>query len=833
MTSFAAFRVFYVTAYGDRVNPWSNFWFDTSSNVTITEAFQWSTFDIQVFLVHVFISFAGYWLSWIACFMGLSIAGLAIPVMIASPLVFAYYVPNGDHLQGPTWFPFEQRYNTWLIHNSIEGLIIVTLGVLAGVWLFQCLSYAYKLCKKGNGILATDTDMFVRPYYNSVFLAQSLIVNRRDFQSTSNKSNPDQEVGNKVYICSTMYHETKQEMADFLCSINSVAKNASSVKAMQTYESHVFFDNGCNGIELSGFALQFLSLVEEILGKVIEKTDLFATPYGLQCKLQLDGGVWFVVHLKDNQKVKKKKRWSQVMYMNYVINHKLGEEAKERSYILTTDGDVKFTLNSINLLLDMVKRNAVIGGVCARTYPKGSGLLFWYQVFDYAVGHWLQKPAEQIFGSVLCCPGCFSIFKCSALKECLEEYSGEAESAVDFLCKDMGEDRWLTTLLVEKGYKMEYCAFSNVYTHCPDEFEEFFKQRRRWLPSTVANQILILSRTWKFRNQNDFITIFFLLYQLLLLFSTAIAPSTVILLISSAVNIFGLQNSSTFDKATSTSEAVFDINAILINTVLALICVAFGILCVKASQKTQLTTAKVLTFIFSLLMTVSLASLTSSVIIDAVEGLKSPKSGSSASGYGPPTVNSSTIQSQDPESPFSQTTMYVVLLTVIFFVTAFLHFREVVYIMHSMIYFLALPGAYIFLLIYAATNLDSQSWGTREGKSKEEKTFFDHPWNSFLNTLLWLRELSCQLCEVLCQEKDSEIPLQELGNIESGVSKKDQDQDDESTPMSSCMDQGLKDYLYEKLQPEFDEDEEKFKVCCIKNITINCIINESCFFLRR
>eukprot|EP00731_Ephydatia_muelleri_P007824 Em0004g162a len=53
--------------------------------------------------------------------------------------------------------------------------------------------------------------------------------------------------------------------------------------------------------------------------------------------------------------------------------------------------------------------------------------------------------------------------------KCLETYSTEVSNskATEFLTKDMGEDRWLCTLLVEKGWRLEYCAVSENHTHCP------------------------------------------------------------------------------------------------------------------------------------------------------------------------------------------------------------------------------------------------------------------------------------------------------------------------------------------------------------------------------
>lgn len=60
-------------------------------------------------------------------------------------------------------------------------------------------------------------------------------------------------------------------------------------------------------------------------------------------------------------------------------------------FILTTDADVKFTPESVEALLDLMKRDTSVGAVCARTYPLGDGPLIWYQKFEYAIGHWFQK----------------------------------------------------------------------------------------------------------------------------------------------------------------------------------------------------------------------------------------------------------------------------------------------------------------------------------------------------------------------------------------------------------------------------------------------------------
>ena len=70
----------------------------------------------------------------------------------------------------------------------------------------------------------------------------------------------------------------------------------------------------------------------------------------------------------------------------------------ENTYILTTDADVRFTHESVEALLDLMARDPTVGAVCGRTHPLGVGPIVWYQIFDYAIGHWFQKVLDvQLF----------------------------------------------------------------------------------------------------------------------------------------------------------------------------------------------------------------------------------------------------------------------------------------------------------------------------------------------------------------------------------------------------------------------------------------------------
>lgn len=82
-----------------------------------------------------------------------------------------------------------------------------------------------------------------------------------------------------------------------------------------------------------------------------------------------------------------------------------------------------------------------------------AGIMVWYQKFEYAIAHWFQKAAEHVFGCVLCAPGCFSLFRASALMDdnVIHKYTTTATEPRHFVQYDQGEDRWLSTLLLKQA----------------------------------------------------------------------------------------------------------------------------------------------------------------------------------------------------------------------------------------------------------------------------------------------------------------------------------------------------------------------------------------------
>lgn len=74
------------------------------------------------------------------------------------------------------------------------------------------------------------------------------------------------------------------------------------------------------------------------------------------------------------------------------------------------------------------------------SFFKSLGPMIWYQKFEYAISHWLQKATEHLIGCVLCSPGCFSLFRASALMDdnVMGKYATLSSQARHYVQYDQG-----------------------------------------------------------------------------------------------------------------------------------------------------------------------------------------------------------------------------------------------------------------------------------------------------------------------------------------------------------------------------------------------------------
>ncbi len=265
-------------------------------------------------LIHFGSSLLAHGLSYISATLCITGVGMTIPSILATPaaigIVMYFCVPNFTYVDE--------------VICHAHGIGIWCACVLAGIiWISPYIVKGPLLNRSSSIILKPFDELFIQPTWNSIFLDQNMFLNYKHdgFQSTEHITAKNKDVINRIFMCTTMYREADWEMGRLLKSLCQVSK---SKQLKNVYmEAHIFMDNGTNDLHLTDFASQLVSLLDDKIGVSPGNGNAYKSPYGIQMNWILPGGMPFFIHLKDPVMFKAKKRWSQVMYMSYVLNYRV------------------------------------------------------------------------------------------------------------------------------------------------------------------------------------------------------------------------------------------------------------------------------------------------------------------------------------------------------------------------------------------------------------------------------------------------------------------------------------------------------------------------------
>ncbi|XP_073319957.1 chitin synthase 1 [Pagrus major] len=600
--------------------------------------------------------------------------------------------------------------------------LLVLEGACMWLGFVSCTYYVWKI--KVQRIERTS-QLFVRRLYESAFIDLSLLLNTKmKVPRAQNEESADDIQNCVIYLCATMWHETYDEMLKILTSMFRLDRYRGDPKQDHKdcfdFECHIYVDDAFMTEKETGKRL-VNSYVDDLVQVVIEVYRVFTNkepddvsiieaPYGGRLMFVMPEGNMLYVHLKDKALIRNKKRWSQIMYLYYLLGWKgyivknpkkisrqnnplraslvsldgesylLPQEdndnkrrfiSDDHTYILALDGDTDFQPKAVILLVDRLRMYYTVGAACGRIHPTGMGPMVWYQKFEYAVGHWLQKTAEHVFGSVLCSPGCFSLFRGTALMDdnVLKRYTTTASRASEYVQYDQGEDRWLCTLLLQQGWRVEYNAASDAYTNSPQEFKEFYNQRRRWGPSTLANTLDLLHSGMETVKRNSSISRIYIFYQMFTVGSSILGPASVTLMIAGAFQF------------------VFRLAGTLSIIIACIPPVFYIMVCFITKSNTQITIAAIMSVLYAFLMTASFFSIIGDMVMQGTF--------------------------------LTPTGVFLVSMTIMYLVTAILHPEEFGMIIYGLMYFICIPSGYLLLTIYSLVNMHIVSWGTRETNKGE------------------------------------------------------------------------------------------------------------------
>ena len=265
-------------------------------------------------------------------------------------------------------------------------------------------------------------------------------------------------------------------------------------------------------------------------------------------------------------------------------------------------------------------------------------------------------------------------------------YKSIAETPMQKLMYDQGEDRWLCTRLLLAGGRIEFEAGSVCDTFAPEDLATFYKQRRRWGPSTTANIWELITNAKKAMS-NPSISVFYLIYHAVMMFMALIGVSTTAMMISQALE-FAATGGAVFEDEVNVWAEIWP------KLVVFLPILIYFILCGMESMRDyQLKAASWLSAAYSFLMLYVLIAL-------LVQGIR---------------------------CPFNPTFIFFCFMAAIMIISAILH-GEFVTLMCGVVYWLCIPSCFIFLQIYSLANMNDVSWGTRQsggGSGGDPRSFWD------------------------------------------------------------------------------------------------------------
>lgn len=102
------------------------------------------------------------------------------------------------------------------------------------------------------------------------------------------------------------------------------------------------------------------------------------------------------------------------------------------------------------------------------------------QAMQYYIAFRIFKSAEALFGSVMCCPGCFSAYRRSAIVNVVPLWLEQTFLGTP---STFGDDRSLTNFVLQKGWNVLYAPDAVATTNVPEHLRQFLKQQLRWKKS--------------------------------------------------------------------------------------------------------------------------------------------------------------------------------------------------------------------------------------------------------------------------------------------------------------------------------------------------------------
>ncbi|MGL3210394.1 chitooligosaccharide synthase NodC [Bradyrhizobium sp. BR 1433] len=158
--------------------------------------------------------------------------------------------------------------------------------------------------------------------------------------------------------------------------------------------------------------------------------------------------------------------------------------------VLNVDSDTMIAADVVTKLA-LKMRDPAIGAAMGQLTASNRDDTWLTSLID--MEYWLacneERAAQARFGAVMCCCGPCAMYRRSALLSLLDQYETQLFRGKP---SDFGEDRHLTILMLQAGFRTEYVPDAIAATVVPDRLGPYLRQQLRWARSTFRDTLLSL-----------------------------------------------------------------------------------------------------------------------------------------------------------------------------------------------------------------------------------------------------------------------------------------------------------------------------------------------------
>ncbi|UVK48778.1 chitooligosaccharide synthase NodC (plasmid) [Mesorhizobium sp. AR07] len=181
-----------------------------------------------------------------------------------------------------------------------------------------------------------------------------------------------------------------------------------------------------------------------------------------------------------------------------LLPENVGKRKAQIAAIRRSSGDLVLNVDSdTTLASDVIRKLArkmqdpAIGAAMGQLTASNRSDTWLTRLID--MEYWLacneERAAQARFGAVMCCCGPCAMYRRSSLLSLLDQYETQMFRGKP---SDFGEDRHLTILMLEAGFRTEYVPDAIAVTVVPDRLGPYLRQQLRWARSTFRDTLLAL-----------------------------------------------------------------------------------------------------------------------------------------------------------------------------------------------------------------------------------------------------------------------------------------------------------------------------------------------------